>query len=70
MGPLPRAGRRPIPHPPTRHTFATSWRKRGLSVDELQILLGHASVATTSDLYVHIEVEDVARRMAEIEAGT
>ena len=52
-----------------RHTFATAWRKRGLSVDELQILLGHASVATTGDLYVHIEVEDVARHMAEIEAA-
>jgi integrase len=51
-----------------RHTFATAWRRRGLSVDELQILLGHASIATTSDLYVHIEVEDVARHMAAIEA--
>jgi integrase/recombinase XerD len=51
-----------------RHTFATNWRKRGLSVDELQILLGHASVATTSDMYVHINVEDVALHMAEIEA--
>ncbi len=52
-----------------RHTFATTWRRRGLSADDLSIVLGHASVRTTSDLYVQIEVEDVARRMALIEAG-
>jgi integrase/recombinase XerD len=52
-----------------RHTFATTWRRRGLAVDEIQILLGHASIATTSDLYIHSEVEDVARHMELIEAG-
>lgn len=52
-----------------RHTFATNWRRRGLDTDELQILLGHASIATTSDLYVHTSVLDVAVRMAEIEAA-
>lgn len=51
-----------------RHTFATSWRKRGLAVDEIQILLGHASISTTSDLYVHTRVLDVAEHMAAIEA--
>lgn len=51
-----------------RHTFATSWRRRGLAVDELQILLGHSSVQTTSDLYVHTGVLDVAEHMAIIEA--
>jgi integrase len=53
----------------TRHTFATNWRRRGLAIDEIQILLGHASISTTSDLYVHTNVQDVARRMALIEAG-
>lgn len=52
-----------------RHTFATSWRKRGLAADDLAVLLGHASVRTTSDLYVQIEVSEVAERMALIEAG-
>lgn len=52
-----------------RHTFATSWRRRGLQVDELQILLGHSSIRTTSDLYVHTAVHDVAEHMALIEAG-
>lgn len=53
----------------TRHTYATLWRRRGLALDELQLVLGHASVQTTSDLYVHTTAQDVARRMAEIEAG-
>ncbi len=52
-----------------RHTFATTWRRRGLSADDLSILLGHASVRTTSDLYVQIEVSEIAERMALIEAG-
>jgi integrase len=52
-----------------RHTFATRWRNRGLSADDLQILLGHASVQTTADLYVHTNIEDVARRMALIQAA-
>ena len=53
----------------TRHTYATTWRRRGLAIDEIQILLGHASVQTTSDLYIHQKVEDVAAHMARIEAG-
>lgn len=51
-----------------RHTFATRWRRRGLSIDELQLLLGHASIATTADVYTHTSVGDVARHMALIEA--
>lgn len=51
-----------------RHTFATSWRRRGLDADDLAVLLGHESSRTTSELYVQIEVPDVARRMALIEA--
>jgi integrase/recombinase XerC len=52
-----------------RHTFATDWRKRGLDLDELQLVLGHASIVTTRDLYVHTTIHDVARRMVEIAAG-
>lgn len=51
-----------------RHTFATRWRRRGLAIDEIQILLGHSSMKTTADLYVHTKVADVAERMALIEA--
>jgi len=50
----------------TRHTYATRLRQLGLDLDHLQILLGHASVKTTSDLYVHTTVGDVARKLEEI----
>ncbi len=52
-----------------RHTYATRWRRRGLSADDLAIELGHSSSRTTSDLYVQIDPEEVAVRMAEIAAG-
>jgi integrase/recombinase XerD len=50
----------------TRHTYATTWRERGLPLDDLQLMLGHASIQTTSDLYVHTQVRDVRRRMEEL----
>jgi integrase len=61
------ASGRSAPHT-ARHTFATRWRRRGLAIDEIQILLGHSSARTTADLYVHARVEDVAEHMALIEA--
>jgi integrase/recombinase XerD len=51
-----------------RHTYATMWRRKGLSIDEIQLLLGHASIQTTSDLYVHTKIDDVAARIAELES--
>ncbi len=65
---LTRAGvRYRTPHT-ARHTFATRWRQLGLALDEIQILLGHSSIRTTADLYVHTKVADVAEHMALIEA--
>jgi integrase/recombinase XerD len=52
-----------------RHTFATTWRRRGLAADDLAIIMGHESVRTTSDLYVVITPQEVADRMASIEAS-
>lgn len=57
-----------VPHT-TRHTFATRWRRLGLAIDDLQILLGHASINTTASIYTHTTIHDVAGRMKLIEAG-
>lgn len=38
-------------------------------IDDIAVVMGHESSAITSELYAQIEVEDVARRMALIEAG-
>lgn len=51
-----------------RHTYATTWRRKGLAADDLAAAMGHESVRTTIDLYEQIEIEDVARRMALLEA--
>jgi integrase len=50
----------------TRHTCATRWQRWGLNLEEIQRLLGHASIQTTSDLYLHLDVEDIASHMATI----
>ncbi len=53
----------------TRHTYATNWRNRGLDLDDVQELLGHASPETTKRIYVHTGIKDVAARMAALGAG-
>jgi integrase/recombinase XerD len=50
-----------------RHTFATRWRRLGLDPDYLAYILGHESVRTTIDTYVHTDIQDVARTMRTLE---
>lgn len=65
---LERAGvRYRVPHT-ARHTYATTWRQRGLRVEELAANLGHASTATTMSTYVHTNAGEIAAHMALIEA--
>jgi len=45
------------------HTYATDLLRRGVPVEVVQHLLGHASIATTSDAYAHLKVEDVRRAL-------
>jgi integrase/recombinase XerD len=52
-----------------RHTYATFWREKGLPLDDLQMMLGHSSISTTSNLYVHTQVKDIRRRMDELDEG-
>lgn len=47
-----------------RHSFATALLRRGVRVEVVQYLMGHASFATTSDTYAHLGAED-ARRVLE-----
>ena len=42
----------------TRHTYATRLMRRGARLENVQLLMGHASVATTSDIYGHMDIED------------
>ena len=52
-----------------RHTFATRWLRRGGRMETLSKAMGHASIATTVDLYGHLDVADIARDLALVESG-
>lgn len=51
----------------SRHTYATNWLRRGGRSETLQKNLGHASSRTTTDLYVHLDTQDVLADLAIIE---
>lgn len=51
----------------TRHTFATNWLRNGGRLETLSVMLGHASIRTTFDLYGHLDMTDVALDMRLIE---
>jgi integrase len=46
-----------------RHTYATELLRRGVAVEVVAHLLGHASVATTSEAYAHLKIEDARRAL-------
>lgn len=47
----------------TRHTYNEILRQDGYDLEERQLLLGHESSRTTADIYGHLTIEDVARKM-------
>lgn len=52
----------------TRHSYATRWRRRGLTFDDVGDGLRHADPRTTKKVYVHTRSIDLRRRM-EAAAG-
>lgn len=59
--------RRRNPHM-TRHTYATRWLRGGGRLETLCDNMGHASIATTKDLYGHLDDSDADRDLAVLEA--
>jgi integrase len=46
-----------------RHTYATELLRRKVPVEVVQHLLGHTSIATTTDAYAHLTIEDARRAL-------
>jgi integrase/recombinase XerD len=57
-----RSGERFTPHE-LRHSYATDLLRRGVAVEVVQKLLGHASITTTIDTYSHLDIEDARRAL-------
>lgn len=50
-----------------RHTFATRWLRRGARITTLSTAMGHVSLATTYDLYGHLDTRDLIADLALVE---
>ena len=53
-----------------RHTYATRAIERGIQPKVLQQLLGHASIKTTIDRYVHVTDESLVNAIRQFEKVT
>ncbi len=51
----------------TRHTFATNFLRGRGRLETLKRILGHESIATTEDLYGHLDMRDVAYDLGLLE---
>jgi integrase len=62
---LDAAGVRYLKPHSARHLFARRWHKRGLALDDIQWLMGHADPRTTQ-IYTPTDIDDVRQRMVEV----
>ena len=53
-----------------RHTYATRAIERGIQPKMLQKLLGHASIKTTMDRYVHVTDASLSKAITQFEQNT
>lgn len=65
---LTRAGVRHIPFHGLRHSVATLLLARGLTLGQIQKILGHATIKLTADLYAHHVREIADQAAAEMES--
>lgn len=49
----------------TRHTYHELMRLAGLNLEERQMMMGHASIRTTADIYGHLDFDAVADKLAD-----
>ena len=52
-----------------RHTYATRAIENGIQPKVLQKLLGHASIQTTMDKYVHVTDDSLTAGVQQFEAS-
>jgi integrase/recombinase XerD len=49
----------------TRHTYHELMRLAGLDLEERQLMMGHASIRTTADIYGHLDFDAVADKLTD-----
>ena len=54
----------------TRHTYSDLMRRAGLDLEERQLVLGHASIRTTADIYGHVSIDDVIAKVSAFDLGS
>jgi integrase len=53
----------------SRHTAATLMLQRGVPLEVVSAILGHASLAITSDIYARVGADAKRRALAQLEAA-
>lgn len=60
---------RPVSPHALRHSFATRCIERGMNPKTLQIIMGHASISITMNLYCHVTEDTLFAEMKKFESG-